>query len=208
MPERDDPLEALRAADPVDNGALPDHDHAAAAALLREITMNDPQTEVRARRWLPVAAAAAAVLAVAGVAFAVAAGDDDDEQPSQQAASTITTPPTDAPITPGGSLGSCVETYDLETLQNREVAFDGTVQSVEGDQVTFTVQQWFRGGEGDTVTLTSATGGAITPDAGAPLTPGARLLVAGDGGFAWACGFTQPYDEVVAADWAEALAGS
>jgi hypothetical protein len=28
------------------------------------------------------------------------------------------------------------------------------------------------------------------------------LLVAGDDGFAWSCGFTQPYDRVVAACWA------
>jgi hypothetical protein len=30
-------------------------------------------------------------------------------------------------------------------------------------------------------------------------------LVAGDGSFAWSCGFTQPYDASVAADWKAAL---
>lgn len=30
---------------------------------------------------------------------------------------------------------------------------------------------------------------------------------AGDGGFAWACGFTQPYDEAVAAQWKEVFGG-
>ena len=202
MPEPDD-LDALRAADPVDIGALPEHDHAVATALLRETTMNQTRSTPRPRRWLPLAAAAA-VLAVVGIGVAIA-GDDDDQAPTEAAAPTTTTPPTDGPITPGGSLGSCVETYDLETLQNREVAFAGTVESVDGDQITFSVERWFRGGDGATATLTSATGGAVTPDGGVPATPGARLLVAGDGGFAWACGFTQPYDDAVAADWADAL---
>ena len=205
MPESDEPLDALRAADPVDTGALPGHDHAAGAALLREISMNELHTKAPSRRWLPLAAAAAAVVAIAGVAFAVAGGDDDPA--SEEAAVSTTAPPADGPITPGGSLGSCVETYDLDTLRNREVAFAGTVESVEGDQVTFSVEQWFRGGEGDRTTLSSSTGGAVTPDGGAPMTPGTRLLVAGDGGFAWACGFTQPYDDAVAEDWAAALGG-
>ena len=208
MPEPDEPLDALRAADPVDVGGLPDHDHAVATALLREITMDQQRSDARNRRWLPLAAAAAAVLAVAGVAIAAVGGGGDDEPAPEQAAPTTAVPPTQGPVTPGGSsLGSCVETYDLQTLQNREVAFAGTVESVEGDQVTFAVERWFRGGDGDTATLTSATAGAITPGGASPLTPGARVLVAGDGGFAWECGFTQPYDDAVAAAWATALAG-
>ena len=49
-------------------------------------------------------------------------------------------------------------------------------------------------------------GGMTSAGPSAPLEPGTRLLVAGDGGFAWACGFTQTYDPAVAADWATAFA--
>jgi hypothetical protein len=37
------------------------------------------------------------------------------------------------------------------------------------------------------------------------LAPGTRLLVSGDGGFAWSCGFTQPYDDATASQWRETL---
>jgi len=36
---------------------------------------------------------------------------------------------------------------------------------------------------------------------------GTRQLVAGDGGFAWGCGFTQPYDADLADQWNEELDG-
>ncbi len=203
MPDDDHLLDPLRAADPVDPGRLPAHDDAAPAALLREITMTTTETPVRRpfRPWLVAAAAAAAAIVAVGGAVALT-DDDGDGQ-----AVTTTIPADDGGISPGGSSASCVETYDLQTLANRETAFAGTVTSVTGDQVTFEVEEWFRGGEGGEVTLTSSTGGAITPDGGPALEPGAHLLVAGDGGFAWGCGFSQPYDEAVAAAWADALSG-
>jgi len=49
-------------------------------------------------------------------------------------------------------------------------------------------------------------GGMTSAGPGAALAPGTRLLVAGDGGFAWSCGFTQPYDRDVATAWAAAFA--
>lgn len=121
----------------------------------------------------------------------------------------IEAPDGDGAITPGGSIaGSCVELYDLTTpLYRRETAFEGTLVVVEGDRATFTVNEWFSGGEGSSVTLAGASGlqGINSTQPGAALTPGARLLVAGDGGFVWSCGFTQPYDATVAQQWAETL---
>ncbi len=203
MPDDDRLLDTLRAADPVDPDRLPAHDDAAPTALLRETTMSTPETPVHrpSRSWLvAVAAAVAAIVAVGG---AVTLTDDDRDG---EAVTTTTSPDTDGGgISPGASSASCVETYDLQTLANRETAFAGTVTSVSGDQVAFQVDEWFRGGDGSEVTLTSSTGGAITPDGGPALEPGAHLLVAGDGGFAWGCGFSQPYDEAVASAWAEAF---
>lgn len=75
--------------------------------------------------------------------------------------------------------------------------------------MTSTVNEWYRRGDASEVTLTGAEAlSGLTP-AGPPMAVGrgARLLVAGDGGFAWTCGFTQPYDTAEADDWRAALAG-
>ena len=48
------------------------------------------------------------------------------------------------------------------------MAFDGSLTSVDGNEVTFGVTVWFQGGEGPTVTLDSngLAGTAITSGAG------------------------------------------
>jgi hypothetical protein len=154
------------------------------------------------RRGPQVAAAAAAVLIAA--AGAAALTQTDQGKPSRSA-----TPTTQGgPISPGGpSLGSCVETYSLTTLPHRETAFDGTVVRVADDKVMFTVNRWYRGGTSSEITLAGATTLSAQTSAGDAISiaPGTRLLVAGDGGFAWSCGFTQAYDPAVADEWKAAM---
>ncbi|MGH7856192.1 MAG: hypothetical protein ACREQY_02605 [Candidatus Binatia bacterium] len=107
------------------------------------------------------------------------------------------------------SAGSCIESYSLETLDNRDFAFDGTVKAVEpgedADEVTFAVHEWFKGDGADEAVLTAYGFGAITSAGGGKRSVGDRLLVAGDETFLWECGFTQRYDADVAAQWEEAL---
>ena len=100
----------------------------------------------------------------------------------------------------------CVEQYSLETLKHRGFAFDGTVTSISGDEVTFSVGERYLGPPASTVTLsaTGMTGTTITSAGGPNLAVGHRYLVAGEDHFAWACGFTQPYDAAVAAQWKQA----
>lgn len=83
---------------------------------------------------------------------------------------------------------------------------DGTVTGIDGDEVAFGVSEVFAGDIGASVTLTASgmTGTAIMSAGDTTLTVGHRYLVAGDGEFAWSCGFTQPYAAAVASDWAEA----
>lgn len=208
----DELLARLRAADPVDPRRLPSPTSASASAdLLREITVTDTAqlTQQRRRPAGPglrplLIGAAAAIALLAGIVALATGGDDGGE-----AATTEPTvaPPDPAGISPSGGLASCVEVYDLTTLANREVAFDGTVQAVSGDSVTFSVNEAYRGVDGSTITLDGAgTIGGLT-SAGEPLSleQGTRLLVAGDGGFAWSCGFTQAYDAAVADEWEAAL---
>jgi hypothetical protein len=108
---------------------------------------------------------------------------------------------------PGTGIGSCVETFSPATLAARDFAFDGTVTAVNGDDVTFAVNDAFTGELDASVTLRAVgmAGASVTSVGGPTLTVGSRYLVAGDDGFAWACGFTRPYSEASAAEWAEAL---
>ena len=188
-----DPIEELRHADPVRSTRSPSDSKARVWARIEEVTMEQSNRSARGARphWALGLAAAVGVAAVA--AFAVLSGSGG--APS-------------APDDPGIGIGSCVETYSIDTLANREFAFDAVVTAIDGDRVTFSVNETFRGdaAAGDSVTLEAAgmTGTSITSAGGPNLTVGERYLVAGDAQFAWACGFTQPYDEAVAADWAEA----
>ena len=82
-----------------------------------------------------------------------------------------------------------------------------TVTAIRGDEVTFSVRTRYRGPAiaDPTLVATGMTGTSITPGGGPTLTVGKRYLVAGEDRFVWGCGYTQPYDPAVAADWAAAL---
>jgi len=199
-----DPIEALRGADPLDRLDVPeDTTGAHARALFQEVTTMDTMqrepaviTRQPLRRRLALAASTVAVAAVAVASFAVFGGSD-------------TTP--DEFIAGGEPVASaamCAEFYDLDALAARDVAFDGTVASADGDQVTFTVHSWFNGGTESSVTL-NAIGiapGTIT-SAGEPLQLGQRYLVSGSDGNVWSCGFTMTYDTGIASQWATVFSG-
>ena len=214
MSDDDVLAEALRVANPVPRSVSPT-DVAFRATLLEQILNmpieTQPSRQGSDRRRFRYAAIVAGAAAAATVIVLIVAQSNDSK--------TSVTAPTNATVTPpplaagtetsavGIGLGSCVEFYDLTTLTHREMAFDGTVQAVEGSRVTFNVSEWFKGGSGASVTLdgNGLTGGAITSAGGPTLSVGQRLLVAGDGGFVWSCGYTQAYNADVAASWRSAL---
>lgn len=136
------------------------------------------------------------------------------------------------PVPPGQSRGdvfgagsanlSCVESYTPESLARRSFAFAGTVSDVGaraagGDPfvpVTFQVHQWFRGGRGESVTVTMLPPEGNISAGGATYAVGSRLLVSGEPRFggepladrvAWACGYTRWYDEAEAEVWRESF---
>ena len=189
-----DPLDALLAADPLADRLSP----ASLARIRARVNEDVMTTPTRKLPWRArTLALGAAVTAIAGLALVVALGGRSP-----------------APgITPGGSVGtgsaSCVEPYSKAAINHRSFAFDGTVISIDGEQVTFNVGTAYRGAAGGTVTLDAPgmTGTTITSAGGPNLAVGERYLVAGDDDFVWACGYTQPYDAAVAAEWAAALGG-
>lgn len=189
-----DPLEELLAADPLAD-RLPPASLARIRARVSEDVMTTPARRLPSGKRALGLGAGVAALAV--LALVVALGGRAS-----------------APgITPVGSVGtgsaSCVEPYTPTAITNRSFAFDGTVSAINGEQVTFTVAKAYRGAADGTITLDAPgmTGTAITSAGGPNLAVGERYLVAGDDHFVWACGYTQPYDAAVAAEWAAALGG-
>ena len=136
--------------------------------------------------------------------------------------------PTGEGALPGGAAEACVEAYSPEAVAGRSFAFDGTVTAIgpaasnrPGVElplagVTFRVNEWFRGGEGETVTV-DMDAPQPANSSSEPSVPayavGTRLLVSGeprwggaplDAALAWSCGFTRYYDSHTAAEWAAA----
>jgi hypothetical protein len=180
-----DPFDELRHADPVHSAPAPSESKARVWARVQEVTMDRSVSPHRTPTGLALGLAG---LAAAAIAVALLTGEDATPAPSEP---------------PGPGIGSCVETYTLDTLENRDFAFDGTVTAIDGDAVTFTVIEAFAGDVTDPVTLTASamTGTSVTTAGGPSLAMDQRYLVAGDETFAWACGFTQPYESAVAAEW-------
>ena len=59
-------------------------------------------------------------------------------------------------LTAQGGSGKCV-VPGVDTLGEYPTLFEGTVTSVRGSTATFRVDRWFKGGDAETVVLTSAT---------------------------------------------------
>jgi len=192
---------------------------------------------VRRRRHAHVAwatgAAAALVAAVAVVSAGLLGG-----QPVGQ---PLATPPvaSKAPLAiPSGSAqtgplksggnAKCVEEYSPTSVTGRAFAFDGTVTAIGPARsnrpgvgldlvaATFSVNHWYKGGSGSTVTVDiDHTGtGKWIEDSAPAYGIGSRLLVSGmprSGGaaltdaIAWGCGFTRYYDKATADSWQAAF---
>ncbi len=162
-------------------------------------TEGTTQTRRAVRRWPQALVAGIGGVAVAALAVVVLNGGGSG------APGVLPDPdPSGGPIS-----ASCVEAYNLDTLRNRGFAFDGTVSGISGDSVTFTVNESYRGLDSASITLTATgmTGTTISSVGGPSLVEGDRYLIAGDDHFVWACGFSQPYQPDVAAQWAATLAG-
>jgi hypothetical protein len=125
--------------------------------------------------------------------------------------------------------GSCIESYNLATLKQRAFAFDGTVTATADQKpsdsddtpsgflaVTFTVNEWFRGGDQNTVTITMMEPALLSAQE-MSYRVGTRLLVTGEAdrgrplqastATAWVCGFTHYYDQPTANAWRQTFKG-
>jgi hypothetical protein len=205
--DRDLELDALlRATDPWPASRPVDPALAAnALALVRkEIEMSDTPVPVPSsarRRRRPLLALAAVLVAVAllgGLVALRSAGGGADVSSA-----------------PGRALGdafaSCIAFSETE-LAKAPIAFDGTVSAIAADgTISFTVERWYRGGEGETTTARASTliEGAPELNGGVGFVEGRRYLVSGerqDGVLVPAiCGFSVEHDDAMAQRWASAF---
>lgn len=195
-----DPIDELRDADPQRTQSVSTASLARIRARVdREITMEERKPRADPWRWRGWALAGAVAVGVLALAFL--AWPRTTPPPI-----AVASPSTAPQPSPSGlpQIGLCVEAYSLETLAHRTIAFDGTVDSMSGDEVTFTVHTPYRGVLGPSVTMTAQgmNGNAIVSVDGALFEVGKRYLVAGEDHIAWGCGFSQPYESAVAEDWA------
>jgi hypothetical protein len=140
-----------------------------------------------------------------------AAAPTNPSAPTSAATTTTTTATTGSPQSIGGAAtaASCAFELSDAELAARSWAFDGTVIAIADRTATFSVNQWYKGGEQDEVTVDYEQG--TLSEFAPPVVAGARMLVTGEprwGGqplddpVAWGCGFTQPWSSDGATQWA------
>ena len=102
-------------------------------------------------------------------------------------------------------MASCLM-YDPANLPTFDIVFDGTVTAVDGDQVTFDVNEGWKGA-GGSITLTAPDTDVALLGEMPDFAVGGRYLVTAAGSNINACGYTLDYSADEAAKWAAAFAG-
>jgi hypothetical protein len=174
-----DPLHGDRNA----RGPVRSHDDPASRQHLEQImtTTHEPTRETKRNnnRSLTLLGAAAAIVAVAVIGVVAFGGDDDSG--SDVAAVQLTAGESNI-------MASCMA-LDATILADVQTAFRGTVDSIEGNTVTLAVDDWYKGGEGDTVQITVPSGiTSIYQDV--EFTEGNQYLVSAYDGTVSYCGFS------------------
>jgi hypothetical protein len=196
--EHDELRARLRAADPASSLPRPDPDR---VARLLEDTMSHPDTpdaaadSARQRSPLTWLAAAAAVVIIAGVGvFAVMNRAQDTGTPAAGPEPSASTgePSTTELRAPGAGAtsGRCLPP-SAEVLEQADVAFDGTVEEIEGDLVTLRATRWYAGSPTDLVTVRGPSEDLQALLAAVDFQDGGRYLVAAStDGRVMVCGFS------------------
>jgi hypothetical protein len=197
-----DPIDRLRAADPVPADDVPDASLARVSARIQEQIMTDLQHDTIRRVRRPLALFG--TLGAAGVLALAIALSSGFGVGSPGPIGTGGTPSTD-PGAGGGGVASCL-VYDPAALPTFEIVFDGTITAVDGDQVTFDVNTGWKGADGS-ITLTAPEANVALTGPLPEFAVGGRYLVTAAGSTINACGYTLDYDAQTAAEWGAAFGG-
>lgn len=134
------------------------------------------------RTWtVAIAAVAALVVAIGGV---IAFGGGEEPAP-------IAAEPLELNAAADDAMASCIMFSAEELARVAEIAFGGTVTSVEGSTVTLTVDEWFKGGNAPEVVL-NAPQGMEALIGGIAFAEGEQYLISAQGGTVNYCGFSGP----------------
>jgi len=214
IPTGQDPIDRLHAADPIQTDDVPDASLARVAARIQEHIMTDKQHDptVRQPRGPLVWVGSLALFGVFALAIGIALANGLGVQTPPPVAVIPT--PSEAPVgssdpvdssdpAAGGGVASCL-VYDPANLANFDSVFDGTVTAVDGDQVTFKVNEGWKGADGS-ITLTAPPVDIAISGPLPAFTVGSRYLVTSSGSTISACGYSLDYDAATAAKWAAAF---
>lgn len=160
----------------------------------RERQTTEPAGPSR-RTWLPIAGGAVAIAALlAGLVFL---GGGEDAARQEQALD----------LNAGGedATASCIAFTPQELANVAEIAFEGTVISVDGPEVRLSVDQWYKGsGQGEVVL--NAPLGMEALIGGIPFVEGNQYLISAQGGNVNYCGFSGPSSPEYRSSFEEAFA--
>lgn len=149
--------------------------------------------EPRRRRWTVAALATAAAVAIAVAGAAAAGVFDGSESDVADPGPSVDDEPTVLELSGGETdpmMMSCIA-IDSTIIAQSPVAFRGVVDTIEGDVVTLTVDEWYQGGDADVVTI-SAPLGMEALIGGIAFEPGQAYLVAAENGVVSYCGMSGP----------------
>lgn len=176
----------LRAADPAPLTGPIDPARSPRAQALVEHTMtstDDPipldHRRAPSRRPLALVAAAAAVVLVVVGAAVVLGGDDEDAEPAVALRAEYEDPTV---------MGSCIALSPDTLRDGAELAFRGTVTSVDGHDATLSVSTWYLGGSADEVTVTGPAEVETALLGAVPLEQGGEYLIVAADGVVRSCG--------------------
>ena len=145
---------------------------------------------------------------LAGVLLALAGcSSSDDGGDGPLVVDSLTSSSTQTLTLPDGAAGRCMAP-SAEVLGGATTAFDGEVTSVADGTATLTVDTWYAGSPTDVVEVDAPSQSLQDLIGAASFEEGERFLVAADErGDLLVCGYTAPYDETLAALYAEAFGG-
>jgi hypothetical protein len=189
----DDDLQArLRDADPALHDAAPDPSWIdTLAQSTMEAPMSTPEPAAGTRRTWILTAAAAVVVAALGFGgwTALQSNNDDNKVAAAKTSLTLKAPA-------GGSAAQMCMQITPETVGQMQMAFDGTVAEVNGDEVTLDVSKWYVGGDTQQVKLTQINQDQwVALEGGINLEAGQRYLITAHDGVVNGCGFSAPWSQ-------------
>jgi hypothetical protein len=149
------------------------------------------------------------LLAVAGCG---SSAQDDDLGGAESAAEASTSGSSPAgevvllEAPPDAGAGRCMAP-SADVLAEADVAFSGTVRSIEHGLVDVEVDDWYRGDGGDVAQVRAQSGQMQALIGAVAFEEGGRFLVAGIDGELMVCGLSAAYDEQLAGLYDEAFGG-